>query len=45
MFKIDIDRELRMSELREQMQNEMKRIQELELKNAGSDARITTTKS
>lgn len=28
----DIDRELRMSELREQMQNEMKRIQELELK-------------
>lgn len=28
----DIDRELRMSELREQMQNEMKRIQDLELK-------------
>ena len=28
----DIDRELRMSELREQMQNEMKRIQELEQK-------------
>ncbi|AXY57873.1 twin-arginine translocase subunit TatB [Acinetobacter chinensis] len=28
----DIDRELRMSELREQMQNEMKRIQELESK-------------
>lgn len=28
----DIDRELRMSELREQMQNEMKKIQELELK-------------
>ena len=28
----DIDRELRLSELREQMQNEMKRIQELELK-------------
>ncbi|RKG31732.1 Sec-independent protein translocase protein TatB [Acinetobacter tianfuensis] len=28
----DIDRELRLSELREQMQNEMKRIQELEQK-------------
>ena len=28
----DIDRELRLSELREQMQNEMKRIQELEEK-------------
>ena len=28
----DIDRELRMSELREQLQNEMKRIQELEQK-------------
>lgn len=28
----DIDRELRLSELREQMQSEMKRIQELELK-------------
>lgn len=28
----DIDRELRMSELKEQMQNEMKRIQDLELK-------------
>ena len=28
----DIDRELRMSELKEQMQNEMKRIQELEYK-------------
>lgn len=28
----DIDRELRISELREQMQNEMKRIQELESK-------------
>ncbi len=34
----DIDRELRLSELREQMQQEMARIQELESKDASTNA-------
>ena len=40
----DLDRELRLSELREQMRQEMQRIAELEQKNASSNVWARTTK-